>query len=68
VLWSNILAPEVVDLSLLFVFIDEMRWFLVQGSTGMSLVDVPYRHVPRYLQSACLLTYKASLVMMFLWI
>jgi hypothetical protein len=42
VLWSEDVAPEVVDLSLLFVFIDEMRWFLVQGSTGMSLVDVPY--------------------------
>jgi hypothetical protein len=36
VLWSEDVGPEVVDLSLFPDFIGGMRWFLVQGSTGMS--------------------------------
>jgi hypothetical protein len=41
-------------------------WF--KEARGRPPVDVPQRHVTRWLQRACSSTHKASLVMLLLWI
>jgi hypothetical protein len=68
VLWSEDVGTEVVDLSLFPNIIGEMRWFLVQESTGTSPGRRPQRHVPRCLQRVCSSTHKASLAMVLFWI